>query len=82
MSSAKVAAESGQVKCGELRETVIRAIEEAGGRVDYAEVLMKHFMVLLVEKHLEFILRETKSSIYFDFFFFFFSRFDYKLYDM
>ncbi|KAG8389100.1 hypothetical protein BUALT_Bualt02G0194200 [Buddleja alternifolia] len=37
--NAKFAAENGQVDCKELRDTVIRAIQEAGGKVDYAEIV-------------------------------------------
>ncbi|XP_059626143.1 pantoate--beta-alanine ligase isoform X2 [Cornus florida] len=35
----KCAAEKGQVNCGDLRNSVIQAIQEAGGRVDYAEIV-------------------------------------------
>ena len=38
LSKAKHAAEDGQVNCKRLKESVILAIEEAGGKVDYAEV--------------------------------------------
>lgn len=38
LSRAKIAAEKGRVNCRELRDSVVKAIEEAGGRVDYAEV--------------------------------------------
>lgn len=38
LSRAKLAAEKGQTNCRELRDLVIQAIEEAGGRIDYAEV--------------------------------------------
>lgn len=44
--NAKSAAENGQVDCKELRDTVIRSIQEAGGKVDYAEVrLPKNFVL-------------------------------------
>uniref|UniRef100_A0A5B7BVE8 Pantoate--beta-alanine ligase n=1 Tax=Davidia involucrata TaxID=16924 RepID=A0A5B7BVE8_DAVIN len=39
LSKAKFAAEKGQFNCGELRNSVIQAINEAGGRVDYAEIV-------------------------------------------
>lgn len=38
LSKAKLAVERGQVSSKELRNSVIQAIEEAGGKVDYAEV--------------------------------------------
>ncbi|KAK3003911.1 hypothetical protein RJ639_019036 [Escallonia herrerae] len=39
LSKAKYAAEKGQINCTELRNSVIQAIHEAGGRVDYAEIV-------------------------------------------
>ncbi|CBI37277.3 unnamed protein product, partial [Vitis vinifera] len=39
LSRAKFAAEKGQTNCRELRDLVIQAIEEAGGRIDYAEIV-------------------------------------------
>ncbi|KAK0583193.1 hypothetical protein LWI29_034447 [Acer saccharum] len=36
---AKSNVEKGQVNCKELRDTVIQAISEAGGRIDYAEIV-------------------------------------------
>ncbi|KAM1483688.1 hypothetical protein TB2_034968 [Malus domestica] len=38
LSKARSSAERGQINCKELRELVVEAISEAGGRVDYAEV--------------------------------------------
>ena len=38
LSRAKLAAEKGQTDCRELRDLVIQVVEEAGGRIDYAEV--------------------------------------------
>ncbi|PIN25637.1 Panthothenate synthetase [Handroanthus impetiginosus] len=37
--NAKSDAESGQRQCKELRDCVVRAISEAGGKVDYAEIV-------------------------------------------
>ncbi|KAH7517523.1 hypothetical protein FEM48_Zijuj09G0073800 [Ziziphus jujuba var. spinosa] len=39
LSRARLAAEKGQINCRELRDLVIKAIEEAGGRIDYAEIV-------------------------------------------
>lgn len=39
LSKAKLAVERGQVSSKELRSSVIQAIEEAGGKVDYAEIV-------------------------------------------
>ncbi|XP_068322806.1 pantoate--beta-alanine ligase-like [Pyrus communis] len=39
LSEARSSAEKGQVNCKELRDLVIQAISEAGGRVDYAEIV-------------------------------------------
>ncbi|KAL3656011.1 hypothetical protein CASFOL_000407 [Castilleja foliolosa] len=39
LSNAKFAAEQGQVDCKELRDSVIKAIYEAGGEVDYAKIV-------------------------------------------
>ncbi|KAJ4960989.1 hypothetical protein NE237_020899 [Protea cynaroides] len=39
LSRAKVAAQNGQVSCRELRNSVIEAIQEGGGKVDYAEIV-------------------------------------------
>lgn len=38
---AKSAVENGEVNCTELRKWVIQAIQDAGGKVDYAEVRAK-----------------------------------------
>lgn len=40
LSRARFSAEKGQIGCKELTDLVIQAINEAGGRVDYAEVSM------------------------------------------
>ncbi|KAL8530183.1 hypothetical protein ACS0TY_007301 [Phlomoides rotata] len=37
--NAKTGAENGQVDCGVLKDSVIRAIHDAGGKVDYAEIV-------------------------------------------
>ncbi|KAK4419475.1 Pantoate--beta-alanine ligase [Sesamum alatum] len=37
--NAKRAAEKGNINCKELRDSVVRAIHEAGGKVDYAEIV-------------------------------------------
>ncbi|KAF4347834.1 hypothetical protein G4B88_026081 [Cannabis sativa] len=39
LSRARIAAEKGHVNCQELRDMVIKAIHEAGGKVDYAEIV-------------------------------------------
>ncbi|XP_042495894.1 pantoate--beta-alanine ligase [Macadamia integrifolia] len=39
LSRAKIAAQNGQVSCRELQNSVIQAIQEAGGKVDYAEII-------------------------------------------
>ncbi|OIT29835.1 PREDICTED: pantoate--beta-alanine ligase isoform X1 [Nicotiana attenuata] len=39
LSKAKVESEKGQVNCGELINSAIQTIDEAGGRVDYAEIV-------------------------------------------
>jgi len=39
LSRAKFAAEKGQVNSGELRNMIIQEINEAGGRIDYAEIV-------------------------------------------
>ncbi|XP_010684936.2 pantoate--beta-alanine ligase [Beta vulgaris subsp. vulgaris] len=39
LSKAKHAAEEGQINCKILQDSVILAIEEAGGKVDYAEIV-------------------------------------------
>ncbi|XP_043715280.1 pantoate--beta-alanine ligase [Telopea speciosissima] len=39
LSRAKIAAQNGQVSCSDLRNSVIQAIQEAGGKVDYAEIV-------------------------------------------
>ncbi|KAI8523206.1 hypothetical protein RHMOL_Rhmol13G0055400 [Rhododendron molle] len=39
LSKAKLAAEKGQVNCRELKDSVIQAVREAGGRIDYAEIV-------------------------------------------
>ncbi|KAM6601736.1 pantoate--beta-alanine ligase isoform X1 [Cannabis sativa] len=41
LSRARIAAEKGHVNCKELIDMVIKAIHEAGGKVDYAEVTPK-----------------------------------------
>lgn len=37
--NAKFAAEKGQVDCKELKDSLIHAIQEAGGKIDYAEIV-------------------------------------------
>ncbi|GFP83017.1 pantoate--beta-alanine ligase [Phtheirospermum japonicum] len=49
MSNAKSAAEHGQVDCKELRDSVIKAIHEAGGKVDYAEIVDQESLEALKE---------------------------------
>nr|AFK41241.1 unknown [Medicago truncatula] len=39
LTTAKSAAEDGQVDCEKLRNLVIQCITEAGGRIDYAEIV-------------------------------------------
>uniref|UniRef100_A0A803PG85 Pantoate--beta-alanine ligase n=1 Tax=Cannabis sativa TaxID=3483 RepID=A0A803PG85_CANSA len=39
LSRARIAAEKGHVNCQELRDMVIKAIHEAGGKFDYAEIV-------------------------------------------
>ncbi|XP_077252815.1 pantoate-beta-alanine ligase [Tasmannia lanceolata] len=39
LSKAKFSAQNGQISCKELRHSVVQAIFEAGGRVDYAEIV-------------------------------------------
>ncbi|KAG5514719.1 hypothetical protein RHGRI_035944 [Rhododendron griersonianum] len=39
LSKAKLAAEKGQVNCRELKDSVFQAVLEAGGRIDYAEIV-------------------------------------------
>lgn len=39
LSRAKSAAEKGQVNCQNLKDSVIQAIQEAGGKIDYAEIV-------------------------------------------
>ncbi|KAL3531131.1 hypothetical protein ACH5RR_010453 [Cinchona calisaya] len=39
LGEAKAAAEKGQVKCRELRNSVIQAVEESGGVIDYVEIV-------------------------------------------
>lgn len=46
LNKAKSAAENGEVNCTELRNLVVGAIEEAGGKVDYAEVRVKTCLAL------------------------------------
>lgn len=43
LTEAKVAAVSGEVNCRKLRNSVIQAVQEAGGVIDYAEVSMNFF---------------------------------------
>ncbi|KAL2238669.1 pantoate--beta-alanine ligase [Sesamum indicum] len=47
--NAKLAAETGKVNCKELRDSVIRAIHEAGGKVDYAEIVDQESLETLEE---------------------------------
>ncbi|KAL6564015.1 hypothetical protein OROHE_005255 [Orobanche hederae] len=49
LSKAKLAAEDGQVDSKELRDSVIRAICEAGGEVDYAEIVDQESLEALEE---------------------------------
>ncbi|EXC24179.1 Pantoate--beta-alanine ligase [Morus notabilis] len=49
LSRARIAAEKGQINCRELKESVIKAIEEAGGRVDYAEIVDQESLVAVEE---------------------------------
>ncbi|GMN50344.1 hypothetical protein TIFTF001_019499 [Ficus carica] len=49
LSRAKIAAEKGRVNCRELRDSVVKAIEEAGGRVDYAEIVEQESLVAVEE---------------------------------
>lgn len=44
LTEAKVAAVSGEVNCRKLRNSVIQAVQEAGGVIDYAEVSMNFFL--------------------------------------
>ncbi|KAK6141565.1 hypothetical protein DH2020_024697 [Rehmannia glutinosa] len=46
---AKFAAEKGQVDCKELRDSVVQAILEAGGKVDYAEIVDQESLDALKE---------------------------------
>ncbi|KAK6164293.1 hypothetical protein DH2020_001157 [Rehmannia glutinosa] len=46
---AKFAAEKGQVDCKELRDSVVQAILEAGGKVDYAEIVDQESLEALKE---------------------------------
>ncbi|KAI6694472.1 hypothetical protein NL676_022182 [Syzygium grande] len=39
LSRAKSATEKGQVNCQNLKDSVIQAIQEAGGKIDYAEIV-------------------------------------------
>ncbi|KAK6164263.1 hypothetical protein DH2020_001127 [Rehmannia glutinosa] len=47
--NAKFAAEKGQVDCKELRDYVVHAIHEAGGKVDYAEIVDQESLEALKE---------------------------------
>ncbi|KAI3449875.1 hypothetical protein Pfo_006540 [Paulownia fortunei] len=49
LSNARFAAEKGQIDCKELRDSVIRAIHEAGGKVDYAEIVDQESLEALKE---------------------------------
>ncbi|GER55108.1 pantothenate synthetase, partial [Striga asiatica] len=49
LSSAKFAAEQNQVDCKELRDSVVRAIQEAGGKVDYAEIVDQQSLEVVKE---------------------------------
>lgn len=51
---AKSSAENGHINCRELRDFVIQAISEAGGRIDYAEVREKYFSSLTLNSELYF----------------------------
>lgn len=46
---AKFAAEKGQVDCKELKDSLIHAIQEAGGRIDYAEIVDQESLEILKE---------------------------------
>uniref|UniRef100_A0A1D1XZZ9 Pantoate--beta-alanine ligase n=1 Tax=Anthurium amnicola TaxID=1678845 RepID=A0A1D1XZZ9_9ARAE len=47
LSKAKVAAENGEKSCNELKSLVIQSITEAGGRVDYAEIVDQESLVMV-----------------------------------
>lgn len=47
LSRAKSAAENGQLNCTVLRDSVIQAIHEASGKIDYAEVRILHHFCLV-----------------------------------
>ncbi|KAL5562085.1 hypothetical protein UlMin_031832 [Ulmus minor] len=49
LSRARVASEKGQLNCRELKDSVIEAIEEAGGRIDYAEIVDQESLVAVEE---------------------------------
>lgn len=49
LSRAKLAAEKGQVNCRELRNIVVQAINEAGGRIDYAEIVDQETLEVVEE---------------------------------
>ncbi|KAL2470644.1 Pantoate--beta-alanine ligase [Abeliophyllum distichum] len=46
---AKFAAENGQIDCQELRNAVIQAVHEAGGKIDYAEIVDQESLEKLEE---------------------------------
>ncbi|XP_019188491.1 PREDICTED: pantoate--beta-alanine ligase [Ipomoea nil] len=57
LSEAKVAAEKGQVNCcKDLRNSVSKIIEEAGGRIDYAEIVDQESLETaeVIERHVVF----------------------------
>lgn len=49
LSKAKTAAQNGEVSCSELRNSVIQAIVEAGGRIDYAEIVDQESLLIVEE---------------------------------
>lgn len=49
LSKAKHAAENGQISCKSLQNSIILAIEEAGGNVDYAEIVDQETLEVVEE---------------------------------
>ncbi|XP_074315889.1 pantoate--beta-alanine ligase-like [Silene latifolia] len=49
LSKAKHAVEEGIINCKQLRESLIQALEEAGGKVDYAEIVDQHTLEVVEE---------------------------------
>uniref|UniRef100_A0A803LAI6 Pantoate--beta-alanine ligase n=1 Tax=Chenopodium quinoa TaxID=63459 RepID=A0A803LAI6_CHEQI len=49
LSKAKHAAENGQISCKRLQDSIILAIEEAGGNVDYAEIVDQETLEVVEE---------------------------------